>query len=85
MSKKNAKFLTKTFAVADFWNRFRGKNLREFKIKKLKRENTFENDQNPSKIELSLYPLLLQRLEYSRSVCGIKKGENAKLIVVDDD
>ena len=33
VSKKNAKYLTKTFAFGDFWNKFRGKNFREFKIR----------------------------------------------------
>ena len=32
-AKKNAKFLTKTFAFGEFWDKFCGKNFRESKKK----------------------------------------------------
>ena len=35
VSKKNAKYLTTFFAFGDFWNKFCGKNFREFKIKEM--------------------------------------------------
>ena len=35
LSKKNTKYLTKTFAFGDFWKKFCGKNFREFKIREM--------------------------------------------------
>ena len=35
MSKKNAKYLTKTFVFDDFCKIFRGKNFREFTIREM--------------------------------------------------
>ena len=43
--KKNAKFLTKTFAFGEFWNKFRGKNFDKSKKSSFSREKAFASKQ----------------------------------------